>query len=253
VLNKLLNRRLTDRTISVCQYVKEMLSNSPVFQNHDISVIHNGVELATFSPTEPNAGILEEFGIPPDALVIGIIGRLDWDKGHKYLFEAVAPLIKHEFPNLRVIAVGFGKRRKKLEQMCEQLGISRNVIFAGGRNDVREIISVLDVGVQPSIGIDTSSYAIKEIMAMGKPLVCSSYGGLKEINEDGATGFVVPPRDSDSLRLRIAELCRSKELRERMGKAARKKVEQAFTSDISVMQTLKVYRRAIENQETQPG
>jgi len=246
VLNRFLNRKLTDRTISVCQYVKEMLSDSRVFKNHEIYVIHNGVELEKFSPVAPNAGILEEFGIPPEALVIGIIGRLDWDKGHKHLFEAVAPLIKNEFPNLMVVAVGFGRKRKKLEQMCERLSISRNVIFAGRRNDVREIISILDMGVQPSIGIDTSSYAIKEMMAMEKPLICSSYGGLKEINEDGVTGFVVPPEDSDSLRERIAELCRSKELRERMGKAARKKVEQEFTSQISVMETLKIYQRAIE-------
>jgi glycosyltransferase involved in cell wall biosynthesis len=163
------------------------------------------------------------------------------------LFEAVAPLIKNEFPNLRVVAVGFGRRRKKLEQMCEELNISRNVFFSGRRNDVREIISILDMGVQPSIGIDTSSYAIKEMMAMEKPLVCSSYGGLKEINEDGVTGFVVPPKDSDALRERIADLCRSKELRERMGKAARKRVEQEFTVQISVEETLKIYQRAIEN------
>ena len=253
ILNKFLNRRLTDRTISVCQYVKDMLSDSPVFKNHEISVIHNGVELENFSPAPRNTKILDEFGIPPESLVIGIIGRLDWDKGHKYLFEAVVPLIKNEFPDLRVVAVGFGKKRRKLEQMCEELGIASNVVFAGKRDDVREIISILDMGVQPSIGIDTSSYAIKEMMAMEKPLVCSSYGGLKEINEDGVTGFVVPPKDSDSLRERIAELCRSRELREKMGKAARKKVEQEFTSQISVMETLKIYQRAIENFDKKAG
>ncbi len=246
VLNRFLNRKLTDRTISVCHHVKEMLSGSPVFRNHEISVIHNGVELEKFSPVSGDTEIRAELGIPPDALVIGIIGRLDWDKGHKYLLEAVAPLIHGEFPQLRVLMVGFGKKQEKLKQMCHRLEISRNIIFTGWRDDVMRIISAIDMGVQPSIGIDTSSYAIKEMMAMEKPVVCSSYGGLGEINEDGVTGFVVPPRDADSLRDRIAELCGSSELRERMGKAARKRVEQEFTASISVRETLRVYERAIE-------
>jgi glycosyltransferase involved in cell wall biosynthesis len=247
--NRFLNQRLTDRTISVCQYVKDMLAESPVFKNHEISVVHNGVELEKFSPAEPNMAIREEFGISPEAPVIGIIGRLDWDKGHKYLFEAISPLVKGEFPGLKVVAVGFGRKRKTLEKMCKELGISQNVIFTGRRDDVRQIISIVDVGAQPSIGIDTSSYAMKEMMAMEKPLVCSSYGGLKEINEDGVTGFVVPPKDSNSLRERIAELCRSSELRERMGKAARERVEREFTSLIAVQETLRVYERAIKNSE----
>lgn len=81
---------------------------------------------------------------------------------------------------------------------------------------------------------------------MEKPVVCSSYGGRGEINEDGVTGFVVPPRESDAPRDRIAELCRSRELRERMGKAARKRVEQEFAASISVSETLGVYERTIE-------
>jgi glycosyltransferase involved in cell wall biosynthesis len=114
---------------------------------------------------------------------------------------------------------------------------------------MREVISVFDIGVHPSIGVDTPSYAMKEMMAVEKPIVCSSYGGLKEIAEDGPTGIVVPPRDSNGLRDRIAKLCGSKELREKMGREGRKKVEREFTSTLSAQRTLEVYKRAIEYRE----
>jgi glycosyltransferase involved in cell wall biosynthesis len=226
--------------------VKEMLEESPVFDKREISVIHNGIDTDKFAPIPPDPKIRKEFGISDADLVIGLVGRLDWDKGHRYLFEAAAPLINGEFANIKIIALGFGKELERLKRLCEQLHILRNVIFAGQRNDIKEIISIFDVGVQPSIAVDTSSYSMKEIMAMQKPVVCSSYGGLKEIAEDGVTGYVVPPRDSDSLRERIAELCRSGEVRERMGKAGRRRVEQEFSAQVSVQKTLEVYRRAIE-------
>jgi glycosyltransferase involved in cell wall biosynthesis len=246
-LNRLQNQRLTNQTISPCQYVKDMYADSSVFKNCPIAVIHQGVELQEFSPTAPNENVRRELGVSEDDLVIGIVGRLDWDKGHKYLFEAVAPLIHGEFPNLKVVAVGFGKEHKNLRALCEKLNIAGSVIFLGQRTDVQEVISVFDLAAHPSIGVDTSSYAMKEMMAMEKPIVSSSYGGLKEIAEDGVTGYVIPPRNSNVLRYRIAELCRSRDLRERMGKAARKKVEREFTATVSVEKTLQVYEQTIEN------
>lgn len=245
-LNRYLHRECAHGTISVCNYVKEMLEESPVFEKREISVIHNGVDTDKFAPIPPDPELRKELGISETDIVIGLVGRLDWDKGHKYLFEAAAPLINGKFANIKIIAVGFGKELERLKQFCEQLRISRNVVFAGQRNDIREIISIFDIGVQPSIAVDTSSYSMKEIMAMQKPVVCSSYGGLKEIAEDGVTGYIVPPRDSDSLRERIAELCRSREMREQMGKAGRRRVEQEFSAKISVQKTLEVYRRTIE-------
>lgn len=245
-LSRVLNQKLTNRTISVCQHVKEMLSESPVFENHGIDVIHNGIELEKFAPRAPDEAVREEFGIAPEEIVIGIVGRLEWDKGHKYLFEAVAPLIKGEFGNIKVLVVGFGEGYEKLLDMCRELDIAHRVVFAGRRADMREVISLFDIGAHPSIGVDTSSFAMKEMMAMEKPIVSSSYGGLKEIAEEGVTGFVVPTHDSAALRQRIVDLYHSGELRAKMGAAARKKVEREFTAEISARKTLAVYESAIE-------
>ncbi|RJP24577.1 MAG: glycosyltransferase family 1 protein [Candidatus Abyssobacteria bacterium SURF_5] len=247
VFNRYLNRKLTHRTISVCHYVKEMLLQSPVFNGTDIDVIHNGVELEAFRPMPPDRRIVDEFQITPADFVIGIVGRLDWDKGHKYLFEAAAPLIKGEYKNVRILAVGFGRERENLEEMCRQLGIAHRVNFLGHRLDMRELISVFDIGVHPSIGIDTSSYAVKEMMAMEKPVVCSSYGGLKEIVEDGTTGYLVPPHDSAALRAGIKRMLDSKELRESMGRAARRRVEREFSAEVFARKTLRVYENALES------
>lgn len=249
LLNRFLNQKLTDHTITPCAYVKDMYADSPVFRNCEITVIHHGVEMDKFAPHPPDERLRSEIGLSADNIVIGILGRLDWDKGHKYLFEAIAPLIKGEFPHIRVLVVGFGTEDENLRTMCERLGISRNVVFLGWRSDVGEVISLFDIGVHPSIGVDTSSYAMKEMMAMEKPIVCSSYGGLREIADDGLTGYVVPPRDSDGLRGRILDLCRSGELREKMGREGRKKVEREFTSKLSAQRTLEIYKQAIEARE----
>jgi glycosyltransferase involved in cell wall biosynthesis len=233
--------------------MKDILITTPLFENQDISVVHNGVELDKFAPIPPDQAVRKEFGIASGEVVVGIVGRLDWDKGHEYLFEAAAPLIKGEFPNMKILVVGAGKKQGELEQLCERLQISQNVIFAGGRSDIREVISIFDIGVHPSIGVDTSSYAMKEMMTMEKPVVCSSYGGLPEIADDGVTGFVVPPRDSDLLRDRIAQLCRSEELREKFGKAGREKVLKEFSAATSVQKTLEVYEHAIEDFDKEEG
>ncbi len=253
LFHKLLYQRLTDQTISVCHYVKDMLATTPLFENQEIPVVHNGIELDKFTPVPPDEAVREEFGIAPEEIVIGIVGRLDWDKGHKYLFEAAAPLIKGEFPNIRILVVGSGKKWSELDQLCERLQISQNVNFAKNRSDIKEVISVFDIGVHPSIGVDTSSYAMKEMMAMEKPLVCSSYGGLTEIADDEVTGFIVPPKDSDLLRDRIARLCRSQELREKFGKAGREKVRREFSATSSVQKTLEVYEHAIERCRRRKG
>lgn len=245
-LTRFLYRNLTDQVISVCAYVKEMLGESPAFDGGEIAVIHNGIDIEKFTPSPPLAAVRQELGLSPENIVIGIVGRLDWDKGHKYLFEAVAPLIHGEFPQLKIVVVGFGKKHKELLALCRRLDISQNVKFLGARNDIAQIISVFDIGAHPSIGVDTSSFAIKEMMAMEKPVVCSTYGGLTEIADDGVTGFLVPPRDSARLRERIVELCRSPELRRQLGKAAREKVEREFTSTVSVQKTLEVYEKTIE-------
>lgn len=246
LLHRFLYQRMTHQTISVCHHVKDLLSTTPLFENQEIAVVHNGVEPDKFAPIPPDQAVRKEFGIAPGEVVVGIVGRLDWDKGHKYLFEAAAPLIMGEFPNMKILVVGVGKKQSELGRLCERLQISRNVIFAGGRSDIKEVISVFDIGVHPSIGVDTSSYAMKEMMAMEKPLICSSYGGLAEIADDGVTAFVVPPKDSDLLRDRIARLCRSEELREKFGRAGREKILREFSAASSVQKTLEVYEHTIE-------
>lgn len=244
--NRYLYRTMTDRVISVCEYVKDMLSESPIFDGRNVAVIHNGIELERFNPMPPNPAVRTQLELSPDDIVVGIIGRLDWDKGHKYLFEAAAPMIHGEFPQLKIVVVGFGKKHHNLIRLCERLNISRNVKFLGVRHDIREVISVFDIGAHPSVGIDTSSYAVKEMMAMEKPVVLSTYGGLREIAEDGVSGFYVLPRDSQALRERLTDLCRSRGLRQSMGKAARQRVEREFTSIGSVRKTLEIYEETIE-------
>ena len=245
-LNRRLNQRLTDHTIVPCSHVKEMYAESSVFDGCEISGIHHGVEIENFFPSPPDPGVQKEFGILAGDFVIGMVGRLEWDKGHKYLFEAVAPLITGDFGNIKIIVVGFGPDRKKLQDMCLQLGIDHRVAFAGRRADMKEIISVFDIGAHPSIGVDTSSFAMKEMMAMEKPIVSSSYGGLKEIAEEGMTGYVVPPHDSDALRNRIVDLYHSRESRRKMGEAARKRVEREFTAEICARRTLAVYESTMQ-------
>jgi len=202
--------------------------------------IHEGIDLAHVDAAPP-VSVREAFWLPTNAPVVGCVGALVDHKGHRYLVHAAADIVR-AVPEARIVILGEGDLRDELSRLIHELGLERHVLLPGFRPDVLSLLKAVDVFVMPSIteGLGTS---ILDAMACRKAVVASAVGGIPEVVEDGRTGLLVAPRDASALGTAIVRLLRDPSLAGRLAEAGRARVEQRFTADRMVQDTLDVYRR----------
>ena len=202
--------------------------------------IHEGIDLAHVDAAPP-VSVRETFWLPTNAPVVGCVGALVEHKGHRYLVHAAADIVR-AVPDARIVILGEGDLRDELSRLIHELGLERHVLLPGFRPDVLSLLKAVDVFVMPSIteGLGTS---ILDAMACRKAVVASAVGGIPEVVEDGRTGLLVPARDASALGTAIVRLLRDPSLAGRLAAAGRARVEQRFTADRMVQDTLDVYRR----------
>ena len=244
--NRILNRNWTDYQIVVCDMVRKTLASQPIFNPERLRTIHNGVDAKRFRPDpETREQIRSRLGYSPQQVLCGIVGRLVKAKGHTYLLQAVSTL-KNTCPELRLLVIGEGTMREALEHEAHNLGIQDITRFVGFQGDMQNWVQTIDIGVQPSIDCDTSSFSLKELMAAEKPVIASDYGGLSEILDDEVEGYVVPAGTVAPLAQGLVNLIRHPELRSSMGKKGRQRVLREFTIEYFADATLAAYKHALE-------
>ena len=229
--DRLLDRR-TDAYFGVARAQARYLVEDRGYPARKIRIIHNGVDPARYqSAGEQRARAL--LGIDPERPVVGIVAALRPEKDHVLLLQAARRLVD-EFPDLTVLVVGDGPMRLRIEQAAAELGLADHVLLAGARSDVPDILPALTVFTLCSYTIECFPMALLEAMASGRPAVCTDVGGVGEMLDDGITGYLVPPHDPVALADRLAELLRDRQLCQRMGAAARARVQREFGLDASV-------------------
>lgn len=244
--NRILNRSWTDYQIVVCDVVRQTLAQQAAFDPARMCSIHNGVDAGQFQPDpEARRRARAEFAYADENVVIGIAARLVDAKGHRFLFEAAAQL-RGSQPNMRILVLGQGNLEGELRRLAHDLQIESVVQWAGFRDDMAQCLQAIDIGVQPSIDCDTSSFSLKEMMALEIPVIASDYGGLTEIVTDGAEGLVVPAGTVEPLAEAMSALLSDAAKRRKMGTAGRERVLRDFTIEVFAQRTLDAYRRAIE-------
>jgi glycosyltransferase involved in cell wall biosynthesis len=205
------------------------------------SVIPNGVDLARFDLPLTACALRREFGIPGSAPLLGVVARLEPEKGHRYLIEAM-PAILRGAPETWLVIVGEGSLDAELRAQAASLPgpASERVVFTGRREDVAAITGDVDIAVLPSLR-EAQGISILEAMARRKPVVASAVGGIPEVLTNGLDGLLVPPADPAALAEACIRLACSPELRTRMGEAGRATVEARFSLDAMVRQIEEVY------------
>jgi len=158
-----------------------------------ISLIHNGVDMDRYAHQDACCTLRDEYGMPTDAQIVGVVARLEPEKGHPTLLDAW-PAVLRDVPNAHLLVVGEGSCRAALEAQALRLGIGKHVTFTGRREDVPAVTAALDIAVLPSYR-EAQGLSILEAMALSRPVVASNVGGIPEMIEDGRTGLLVPPRD----------------------------------------------------------
>ncbi|HET7746369.1 MAG TPA: glycosyltransferase [Vicinamibacteria bacterium] len=213
--------RLTDRAIAVSGSTRDFLVRERHVPAEKVRVIWNGAPLDEFAPVpaERARAARQGLGLPEHALVIGAIGRLNAQKGHRYLLEAGA-LVLRDRPSARVLVAGDGDLLPDLREQARRLGMADRVVFAGHRADVPDLLGAIDVFCISSV-YEGTPLALFEAMAAGKAIVSTAVYGCREVLEDGITGLLVPPRDPPALAAALARVADDAALRARLSGAAR--------------------------------
>jgi len=204
-----------------------------------IRIVNEGVDVDRIERLAA-ANVHAEFYLPTHAPIVGNVAALMPHKGHQYLIEAAARVVK-QVPDARFVIVGAGTAREALEHQVRHLHLERHVFLAGYRTDAIELIKGFDLFAMSSIteGMGTP---LVDAMAAGKAAVATAVGGIPEVVIDGVTGYLVPPRDPEALAARIVDLLKNRPLRERMGQAALDRARSCFTVAKMVDGTAAVYR-----------
>jgi glycosyltransferase involved in cell wall biosynthesis len=201
-----------------------------------VTVIPNGIDVHAF---DPGRHIGREEAQSGAKQVVGIVARLDLQKGFDYLLRAVATL-RGSFPGLRLLIVGEGPDRAAIEQMVRRYELGEVVTMAGQRTDMPAVYAGIDIFVLPSLN-EGLPMTLLEAMAAGKPIVATRVGAIATVITDQLTGLLIAPADEAALVHALSRLLADSELRLRLGQNARAHVEQNFTAAAMVQKYRTVY------------
>jgi glycosyltransferase involved in cell wall biosynthesis len=233
--------RLLDGVIAVSEAARDFLIAAKGYSPGRVVVVPNGRDLSVYSPGEGREPVRRALGLDAAAPVVGVVGRLEAQKGHTYLLDAW-PDVRRDFPGARLLVVGDGALRAELEARARGPGLHGSVTFTGFRADVPRVLAALDVLVLPSL-YEGMPLTVIEASAMGLPVVATAVDGTPEVVRDGETGRLVPPARpaalADALRALLADPARARA----MGRAGRAHVLARFDLDTQVEATARVYRR----------
>lgn len=213
-----------------------------------IRVICNGVDLNLFRPAERNAELAAELGLGASDLTIGAVGHLVPHKGMHHLVETVA-LLADDFPHLRCLVVGDTDDDanrpyvRALHARASECGVSDRIVFTGSRQDVPDLMRLMDVVVQPSES-ESFGRTIAEAMACEKPVVGFAVGAVGELIKDGLTGILVPPFDVSAAAGSVAKLLSDPALRQRMGEAGRHKAMREYNLRTNIREVVDLLEQA---------
>ena len=189
-------------------------------------LIPNAIDLSRFAQVDRSTVRKEQarnrLGLPASARVIGIVGRLDPQKGHTYFIQA-AQYLAQKISDMQFVIVGTGRLDLFIRGEAERLGILDKVHFLGARTDVDLILPGFDVLVSSSVweGLSTT---IMEGMAAGIPIVATRVSGSEELIDDNVTGLLVQPKSASKLAEAIARILFDEEIRQKMVGSAKSKV-----------------------------
>jgi glycosyltransferase involved in cell wall biosynthesis len=237
-------RHLTSHFHAITQSVKESAIEMLGIPAERVSVIERGRapdRLGSPSPAR-RAAARRRLGIASDAEVVVNVARQEYQKGQAHLMEAAAILARSR-PRLVVLIAGReGHASHRLLDRGDRLGLGDRIRFLGHRDDVPEILAAADVFAFPSV-YEGLGGAVLEAMALGLPIVASDIPALREVVEDGANGFLVPPESPPDLALALERILDSPSLASAFGSRSLEIFRGRFTLQQSAERMVNLYHR----------
>lgn len=236
VMTKFLYAR-PDRIVTTGEAIRRRLIEELGLPPGRIVSIPTGIDLGYFQPS----GSEQEKG----SLSVGIVAFLRSWKGHDYFIEAAVQVLR-KIPSATFYIVGNGPAEPRLRAWLEKLQAGERIRMFGYQPDVRSILSKLDIVVLTSYANEGVPQSLLQAMAMGRPVIGTTVGGIPEVVHDGVNGYLIPPKDASACAEKIIALLESPERRMEMGRAGRAIVEKEFSFDRMLDQAEGVYRIALQ-------
>ena len=244
--NRFLISRLTDGMITFSKRAREEDAEHFGLPLERVGKISPALDLKQYDPKRTFKDMRSHFGIGPKEIVVGMIARFQKYRRTAVFLEAVKTVVK-EFQNVKILLVGrSGEIEESVIQPMKQLGVEKWVILGGYQTkDYLDTLACMDIFVFLMAGSDGTARALREAMAMGKPVIVANRGMLPELVEDGISGLVVndTPEDLAHAALRLLH---NPEMREALGKAAYRKAHQDFRLDRQVEAVEGFYQEMIK-------
>lgn len=231
-LFKFIDTLILDRCIAVSEDNVHYLKKLHAMPNHKIDVVHNGIDENKFNVCDEDKD--------KDDFVLGIVGRLTEQKGHKYAVEAMRDLVV-SCNKIKLYIYGDGELYDVLIDQVKELGLQDVVVFHGFVSNMSEVYCNIDLLVMPST-FEALPLTLLESMASSVPVIASKINGIPEVIDEGIDGMLIEPGDIEGLVKCVSELVNNHMKMDSYKKACREKIITKFTLNHMVDNTIRVYK-----------
>jgi len=238
--------------LAISRVIKKNLVDTCPLPESKIELLHNWVDTKKFNPDVVNKNkVRDEFSIAKNEIVIGMLARFSWGKGHEeFLFAAKE--LSGKYPNLKFMIVGEPSRGEdeyagKIKNLTAEYGIEDKIIFTGFRKDTPEVLASMDIFAFPSHS-EAFGIALAEALSMGIPSVCSDSDGVLDIAVNGVTSYLFQKQNGKDMADKLEMLIQSPETRKKFGEASRKRAVENFDVEILTDKVIDIYNRLLNNE-----
>ena len=233
--------RYADRVVAVSHAMKTLLIKHGL-PAEKIQVIYNGIDKGGAAFLESSDTIRQRHGLSPKQKIVGVIGRLNPEKGQMVFLKAMEQTAL-KCPEARALLLGDGQERALLERYCHEHGLGDRVIFTGYRENIADYYQLFDLLVLPSLSEGLPNVAL-EAMSFGIPVLATAVGGVPEVIQNG-NGILVPPGDPEALSERMTELLGNHSLRQTIGLKGKDSLYPRFSPTHRARQILNLYAEVL--------
>ena len=241
---------ITDCTVALTEGEKKDYIKFAVSDAESTVTIHSGVDIELFRDAKGDIeAIKRTLALGPKELVVGTVGWLIPVKGPMHLLRAMGRVWR-AYPDTRLVFVGKGELEGALKKEALEMGISDRVLFLGWRDDIPEVMHLIDIFVLPSLN-EGMGRVLVEAMAVGRPVVASNVGGIPGLVSQGENGLLVPPGDIEALAKGIESLLSDAAKRKQFGEHGKKKADK-YSLDSMLAKIDFLYSRLLMRKQS-PG
>ena len=239
------NESINVRVISITDFTRRYLIDNYKIPSEKVELIYQGTEVDRFTSSENNkAEAFRRYSLYSTASpVLGSVGSFEERKGQSILLEAIAKLAAGSIPNIHLMLVGDGPDEEMLKTKVKTLNIEKNVTFFPFTNEPNYVFEKIDILTLPSLYKEGLPNVLLEAMSMGLPVIASKLAGVPEVVFDGKTGYMTSPGDQNELIDAIVKLSSDKDAYLKIGKNARKLMEEKFDKRVQFNEFLKFFHK----------